>query len=172
MFVSLLPPSRQFSSTWMILASLFSFLSLLHVSQASITVYSQIPLGQATATAAAANYTGAAQYDPKVLTPPPIPNPAPSTQFTLQLQSSSQAVQGLSIMQSGTFLGFSIEMSVVNQVREYLPYFITRGIDGWFNFFKVGLNSWVPLNFISSRKFWILSTVRSSKSHFWTLWPT
>jgi hypothetical protein len=105
----------------MILAILL-FLSVLHVSQASITVYSQVPLGKGTGTAqsAAANYTGAAAYDPTVLNAPPIPNPAPPTQFALQLQSSSQAVQGLSIMQSGSFFGFSIETSVVNQVREYI----------------------------------------------------
>jgi hypothetical protein len=103
----------------MILSILLTYLSLLHVVRASVTVYSQIPLGKATATAASANYTGAAAYDPKVLTPPPIPNPAPPTQFPLVLQSSSQAVQGLSIIQSGPFLGFSIETSVINQIREY-----------------------------------------------------
>ena len=58
----------------MILAILL-FLSVLHVSQASITVYSQVPLGKGTGTAqsAAANYTGAAAYDPTVLNAPPIP---------------------------------------------------------------------------------------------------
>ena len=104
----------------MFLPTLLYLLSVIQVSYASVTVYSQIPIGQATGTAqsAAANYTGAAAYDPKVLNAPAIPNPAPPTQFTLQLQSSSQAVQGLSIMQSGSFLGFSIETSVVNQVCE------------------------------------------------------
>lgn len=103
-----------------VLPVLLWFLCYLHVSQASVTVYNQVPFGQTTNTAASASYTGAAAYDPTVLTPPPIPNPAPATQFTLELQSSSQAVQGLSIMQSGAFLGFSIETSVINQIREYL----------------------------------------------------
>jgi hypothetical protein len=109
----------------MVLNVLCLFLSLLHVSQASVTVYSQVAFGQGTPTAGspAANYTGAAAYDPLVLTAPPIPNPAPATQFTLQLQSTAQAVQGLSIMQKGAFLGFSIETSVINQVRECLLIF-------------------------------------------------
>lgn len=99
---------------------LLCFLGLLNVSNASVTVYNQIPLGMATLSAPGAGYTAAAAYDPTVLDPPPIPNPAPPTQFTLELQSSSQAVQGLSIMQSGAFMGFSIETSVIDQVREYL----------------------------------------------------
>jgi hypothetical protein len=100
------------------LLTLFCFLCVLNVSQASVTVYNQVPFGQSTnsASASSAQYTGAAAYDPTVLNPPAIPNPAPATQFTLELQSSSQAVQGLSIMQSGAFLGFSIETSVINQV--------------------------------------------------------
>lgn len=97
---------------------LVSLTSLIPVSYASVTVYSQQPIGANTATAAAANYTGAAAYDPTILQVPPIPNPAPATQFTLQLQQQAQAVQGLSIQQSGSFMGFSIETSVVNQVRE------------------------------------------------------
>jgi len=105
----------------MIVPTLLLFLSVLRVSQASVTVYHQVPMG---AQSAAANYTAAAAYDPTILSAPPIPNPAPSVQFTLELQSSSQAVQGLSIIQNGPFLGFSIETSVVNQVREYPPVYL------------------------------------------------
>jgi hypothetical protein len=107
----------------MILLALLTFLSALHVSQASVTVYHQAPMA---AQSAAANYTAAAEYDPTVLNAPPIPNPAPSVQFTLELQSSSQAVQGISIVQNGPFLGFSIETSVVNQVREYSLAYVTE----------------------------------------------
>ncbi|KAJ8585043.1 glycoside hydrolase family 79 protein [Rhizopogon salebrosus TDB-379] len=82
---------------------------------ASITVYHQVPLGDSTTTAAAANYTGAAAYDPTVLTPPPVPSGL-TTQFGIQLSSSSATVQGLSIPQSGSFMGFSIEFTVVNQI--------------------------------------------------------
>jgi hypothetical protein len=95
---------------------LFSLFSLVH---GSVTVYSQIPFGaSATASGAAASYTGAAAYDPTVLAAPALPNPLPATQFTLQLQQSAAAVPGLSILQSGSFYGFSIEMSVINQVSE------------------------------------------------------
>lgn len=89
--------------------------------RASVTVYVQQPLGGSTGTAAgaAATYTAAAEFDPTTLTPPPIPSPAPPTQFTIQLQSSSSTVTGLSIPQSGAFYGFSIEFSVINQVRAY-----------------------------------------------------
>ena len=107
----------------MIFPTLLTFLSALHVSQASVTVYHQAPMA---AQSAAANYTAPAAYDPTVLNAPPIPNPAPAVQFTLELQSSSQAVQGLSIVQNGPFLGFSIETSVVNQVREYSPAYLVE----------------------------------------------
>lgn len=67
----------------------------------------------ATDTAAAANYTGAAAYNPTVLNPPPVP-PGLTTQFNIQLQNGG--TPGVSITQEGSFVGFSIEMSVVNQV--------------------------------------------------------
>jgi hypothetical protein len=100
---------------------LISFWSLLYLDTvwASVTVYSQLPLGQATVAAAAANYTGAAAYDPTVLNPPPIPNPAPGTQPFIQLFNSNTSQSRLSIPVSGSFYGFSIEMSVANQVREF-----------------------------------------------------
>ncbi|KAI0270634.1 hypothetical protein BC834DRAFT_967376 [Gloeopeniophorella convolvens] len=68
-----------------------------------------------TAAAAAATFTGAAAYDPTVLNPPPIPNPPIPTQIPIQLPSSG-GITGLSIPQSGAFFGFSVEMSVSNQV--------------------------------------------------------
>ncbi|EIN05129.1 glycoside hydrolase family 79 protein [Punctularia strigosozonata HHB-11173 SS5] len=96
------------------------FLAILAAGLASsvraVTVYSQQTFGAATTSAAAASYTGAAAYDPTVLNAPAVPNPAPATQFSVQLQSQASAVQGLSIPQSGSFLGFSIEMSVINQI--------------------------------------------------------
>jgi hypothetical protein len=54
------------------------------------------------------------------LTPPPIPNPPPATTFFLQLQTSATTFPGLSIVQSGAFLGFSIEFSVIDQLCECL----------------------------------------------------
>ena len=97
-------------------------LSFSAIARASVTVYDQIPLGESTNTKTAdgpqASYTGAAAYDPTVLLPPPIPDPPLPTQLSLQLSSDAQNVQGLSITQSGSFYGFSIEMSVVGQVSE------------------------------------------------------
>lgn len=95
------------------------------IAHASITIYyppGQAPASAASSTtqAAAANYTGAAAYNPTILNPPPLPNPLPPMNFDLQL-SSGQA--GVSIQQTGAFLGFSIEMSVVNQVCMYYSIF-------------------------------------------------
>lgn len=53
------------------------------------------------------------------LNAPPVPNPAPPSQFDLHLDSNAQNVAGLSIHQAGSFLGFSIEMSVVNQISAW-----------------------------------------------------
>jgi hypothetical protein len=95
--------------------------------QASVTVYSQAPIGvksTSSSTASGAAYTGPAAYDPTVLQAPPVPNPAPPTTFTLTLQQQSNAVSGLSIPQSGAFYGFSVEMSVVTQICER-PIFTT-----------------------------------------------
>ncbi|THH18225.1 hypothetical protein EW146_g2708 [Bondarzewia mesenterica] len=70
--------------------------------------------GTTTASAAAATYTGAAAYDPTVLNAPAVPNPAPNTSFEIQLYSGG--MNGLSIQHTGAFYGFSIEMSVSNQI--------------------------------------------------------
>ncbi|KAJ7123527.1 hypothetical protein C8R44DRAFT_783972 [Mycena epipterygia] len=82
----------------------------------TITVYTaqgQAAFATASASAGAAAYSGAAAYNPTTLNPPPIPNPPPPSTFNIQLQSSTP---GASIVQSGDFVGFSIEMSVSNQV--------------------------------------------------------
>jgi hypothetical protein len=87
---------------------------------ASVTVYHQVPFADSsvTTTAASANHTSAPAYDSTVLTPPPVPAGL-TTQFGIQLSSSSAAVQGLSIPQKGSFMGFSIEFTVVNQICEF-----------------------------------------------------
>ncbi|KAG6858937.1 hypothetical protein C0995_012791, partial [Termitomyces sp. Mi166 len=76
----------------------------------AVTVY---PTATTTIATSAANYTGAAAYDPTVLNPPPVPNGL-TTQFVIQLQNGGTA--NLSLPQNGSFIGFSVEMSVVNQV--------------------------------------------------------
>jgi len=80
----------------------------------AVTIY--YPKGQAplaTSTVPAAQYTGAAAYNPTTLLPPPVPSPL-NTQFVIQLQNGG--TPGVSIQQEGCFFGFSIEMSVANQV--------------------------------------------------------
>jgi hypothetical protein len=79
--------------------------------------------GSASASAATTSYTGLAAYDPTTLVAPQLPNPAPATNFPIQLYAGG--MDGLSIAQHGSFIGFSIEMSVSNQVCEFsLQYII------------------------------------------------
>ncbi|KAK7024767.1 hypothetical protein R3P38DRAFT_2530271 [Favolaschia claudopus] len=66
------------------------------------------------ATAAGAAYTGVAAYNPTMLVAPPVPSPAVLTDIPINLQQSG--TPGISIKQKGSFFGFSIEMSVSNQV--------------------------------------------------------
>ncbi|KIJ61735.1 glycoside hydrolase family 79 protein [Hydnomerulius pinastri MD-312] len=94
-----------------------SFLFSIGIAHAAVTAYGphvQQPLG--TVTAASASYTGAATYNTVILTPPPVPNPPPPTSFGVELKTSG--VSGLSVPQHGSFFGFSIEFSVVTQVRD------------------------------------------------------
>ncbi|KAL0954363.1 hypothetical protein HGRIS_003354 [Hohenbuehelia grisea] len=84
------------------------------VVRAAVTVYGQQPLGM-TLTSDSGPMPTKAAYNRTVLIPPPPPQP-PSTAFGISLQPTADRVTGLSVRQSGTFYGFSIEMSVVNQV--------------------------------------------------------
>ncbi|KAK0480722.1 hypothetical protein IW261DRAFT_1137525 [Armillaria novae-zelandiae] len=68
----------------------------------------------ATTTADPSVYTGLNAYNPILLNPPPPPDPAPATAFFIQLVNGG--TPGASIPQPGQFFGFSIEMSVANQV--------------------------------------------------------
>ena len=87
--------------------------------QASITVYNQTPFGQQSRTSDNSIIPTpiSAAYDETQLEPPPIPTPFNRT-FALNLVGDAKDVTGLSIPHwSGvSFFGFSIEMSVVNQV--------------------------------------------------------
>ncbi|KAH9476923.1 Beta-glucuronidase [Psilocybe cubensis] len=68
---------------------------------------------------AGAKYTGLPAYNPTVLQPPPPPDPSTMpTQFTIQLNNA--VPPAASKQQNGSFLGFSVEMSVVNQVIPFL----------------------------------------------------
>ncbi len=63
-------------------------------------------------------YTELAAYNNIYMEPPAIPNPPPANQFAIGVPTDATLMNGLSIKQSGTFFGFSIEMSVVNQLSE------------------------------------------------------
>ncbi|KAH9914073.1 uncharacterized protein BXZ73DRAFT_106718 [Epithele typhae] len=89
----------------------------------SVTVYGQqgvtTPSGLATsasATATTADWIAAlAAYNDVTLTVPANPSPAP-TAFAVSVANQASNVNGLSVAQAGDFFGFSIEMSVVQQV--------------------------------------------------------
>lgn len=72
-------------------------------------------------TPGAPQYTGLAAYNPVYMVPPPIPSPAPANQFTINVPSDATLMNGLSVPQQGNFFGFSIEMSVANQLSESIP---------------------------------------------------
>lgn len=103
-----------------------------HACRAGVTVYglngaAQQTLGApaassstSTSSAAGAGYTALPAYNSVRLQAPPVPVPPPPTQFALGVQAAAQGVPGLSIPLQGGFFGFSIEMSVVNQVSEWL----------------------------------------------------
>ncbi|KAJ3738550.1 glycoside hydrolase family 79 protein [Lentinula detonsa] len=61
------------------------------------------------------SYTGAAAYNSTTFEPPALPDPLPSLSLDLNIQTNPSS-SGLSITQSGAFMGFSVEMSVANQV--------------------------------------------------------
>lgn len=97
----------------------------LHPCTASVTVYYQpaqsqlmVQAAMATLTAPGSHYTGLPAYNPVILQPPAPPGPsALPTQFGIALQSA--VPPAASIPLNGSFMGFSVEMSVANQVCEY-----------------------------------------------------
>ncbi|KAI0774365.1 glycoside hydrolase family 79 protein [Fomes fomentarius] len=114
-------------------ALLVLFASLLGLAYAEVTIYGLTgqttihPLGSSSAVPTATTtsfvttqgppqYTGLAAYNPVYMLPPPIPDPAPANQFTISLPQDAQHQSDLSIKQQGNFFGFSIEMSVANQL--------------------------------------------------------
>ncbi|QRV75317.1 glycoside hydrolase family 79 protein [Ceratobasidium sp. AG-Ba] len=79
----------------------------------SVTVYNPTAPPTQTINTAAAEYTGAAAYDTTVLNPPAIPGDL-NKDFGIQLPQGG--MDGLSIKQKGSFMGYSIELSVADQI--------------------------------------------------------
>ncbi|CAE6505796.1 unnamed protein product [Rhizoctonia solani] len=100
---------RTFLAASAALPALVSALNV--VDKRGVTVYN--PTMTTTATAADATYTGAAAYDTTVLNPPAPPTDV-AKDFPVQLMSGG--MDGLSIKQKGSFMGFSIELSVADQI--------------------------------------------------------
>jgi len=102
------------------LLNVIVILAVMHRCSGYITVYHQhgwqLPIAPTlSATAAGAHYTGLAAFDPTQLEAPvPPEKDAFPTQFEIQFYNA--VPPGASIPQSGCFFGFSVEMSVVNQV--------------------------------------------------------
>lgn len=111
--------------SWGKLLTLTSSCALLAQSALAITIYGQIPLGATRTAQPNSSYTGLPAYDTTTLTPPVI-SPLPSP-YSLQLTNDVNAVPGVSIPMNGTFFGFSIEVSVVNQIREFIQRPIKEG---------------------------------------------
>jgi hypothetical protein len=98
--------------------------------RAAITVYGQIPFGQTSSiSAGSAAPTPTAgllhAYDETILIPPALPAQRAPNAFTLNLPANNASVNGLSIIQHGSFYGFSIEMSVITQLCAYVIVFLT-----------------------------------------------
>lgn len=101
-------------------------LVVLSLTLNALAVTRYIPMGQetlfglqpsSTDTSLSASYTGSAAYDPRTLIPPmPPTDPPVNTRFAIQLVSGD--IPDLSIRHHGAFLGFSIELSVSNHIRE------------------------------------------------------
>ncbi|KAJ6482192.1 glycoside hydrolase family 79 protein [Mycena vitilis] len=103
------------SASWLPRSLCLCFLLLLGGANASVTVYqNNNQAAFTTSLAAGATYTGVAAYNPSSLVAPPVPSPTILTTIPITLQNSG--TPNLSIKQKGSFIGFSIEMSVTNQV--------------------------------------------------------
>ncbi|EAU87916.1 hypothetical protein CC1G_01563 [Coprinopsis cinerea okayama7 len=104
----------------MITRKALSVLSCASLTLAQVTVYGQLPLGQMqtqSTTAELPMTTVRAAYNNTLLQVPEIPAEGITNDFTLQLTRDASAVPGISIPHVGSaFYGFSIEMSVINQV--------------------------------------------------------
>ena len=85
-----------------------------------LQVAAAVPTDGSTTTSAATNawYTALPVYNDVILQAPALPSPAPAMQFGADVQSSAQNVVGISIQHQPGFYGFSIEMSVIDQVGE------------------------------------------------------
>jgi len=137
LFTALMDGSHR-SKRFCVLLALTLLSTFVQLTTAQVTIYGQIPLAQLRAqqrqtddpVAIAFEPTSSA-YDRTRLIPPALPAPMPATTFTIELPREATTAQQLSIPHTGgAFYGFSIEMSVLNQVGTNLlsnfPKFVTQ----------------------------------------------
>ncbi|KAJ7923602.1 glycoside hydrolase family 79 protein [Mycena leptocephala] len=97
-----------------LIRSLCLFPLLFIAAHAEITIYHANNQAAFSTAAPGAIYTGPAAYNPTTLSPPPVPSPTILTTIPVNLLNSG--TPNLGVKQKGSFIGFSIEMSVTNQV--------------------------------------------------------
>jgi hypothetical protein len=126
-------PCTHISTIIMRLTLLFSAISLAN----ALTVYNTngVTSVQSAASTATPVYYGALAYNPIVLQPPPVPSPAPPTNFAIRLENGGDT--GLSIKHNGAFFGLSIEVTAASPLSAYdilccAPHLIS--------YFTVGIN--------------------------------
>ncbi|KAG8706428.1 hypothetical protein FRC09_002416 [Ceratobasidium sp. 395] len=83
------------------------------IDKRSVTVYNPTATPTVSINTAAAQYTGAAAYDTTMLNPPAPPG---DLNKNVNVQLYAGGMDNLSIKQKGSFLGFSIELSVADQI--------------------------------------------------------
>ncbi|KIM79709.1 glycoside hydrolase family 79 protein [Piloderma croceum F 1598] len=96
---------------------LLLFLLFFRTAEANVTVYDYAGPVTTSVSGVQPAYTGLQAYNPIVLNAPPLPTPSPANTFNINLRAAPPP--GLSIKINGSFFGFSIEFSVLNQVLGY-----------------------------------------------------
>lgn len=117
--------------------SLLLLTLLAYPAHASVTIYTSVPGASTSPPQAAPSpspsptpYSGPAAFDPTTIAPPAPPNPPQQTNIPITLYAGTDYIPGLSIPQKGNLLGFSIELSVADQIRaSHSPPFHQRVTD-------------------------------------------
>ncbi|KAH9943353.1 glycoside hydrolase family 79 protein [Epithele typhae] len=117
LLVSVLASCLLSSSTVLAEVTVYGFAGPTTIQLGGTTTTTAVPTTSfVTANGPPPQFTGAAAYNQVYLAPPAVPDTAPANAFSVDVALEAADVPGLSIMLNGTFFGFSIEMSVVNQL--------------------------------------------------------
>lgn len=103
-------------------------LIFVYPATASVTVYGYAgAVASSTVSGAQPQYTGMQAYNPVTLQPPPLPVPLPANAFNIAVHKATP--NGVSIKLRGSFMGFSIEFSVLNQVCMWIFFSVGAATD-------------------------------------------